>query len=115
MLMRSDFSRSPRRAAVHHWPAAGRADGLSEEQAQAAMRAFLHATGWDAGDFELRTVTSPVLGRPMRPKDRLVRVTRRATGSERLYCAGPFSAWLAQLLDDVEQGCFGTTPNGRSR
>jgi hypothetical protein len=90
---------------VHNWPAPK--EGLSELQAEAAMRGFLHATGWDAADFQLHVAPAPLDPRPSRPRDRIVTVRRLSTGDERLYYDGPFSAWYAQLLQDVERGVFG--------
>jgi hypothetical protein len=104
MLMRSGSPRALR-SAVHNWPSPK--DGLSELQVEAAMKGFLHATGWDGSDFVLRIDPAPLPTRPNRPRDRILTVRRQSTGHERLYYAGPFSSWLAQLLQDVEQGIFG--------
>lgn len=104
MLMHPNTPKRQREA-VHNWPAPK--GGLSELQAEAAMRGFLHATGWDAADFELHIDAAPLTARLGRPHDKILTVKRRSTAQERLYYAGPFSAWLAQLLQDVEQGHFG--------
>jgi hypothetical protein len=91
---------------VHHWPKGGVGNGMSEQQATAAMRAFLHAMGRDATDFELQMDDGPLSGY-VPTDDRLLTVVRRSTGLERLYSAGPHSAWLAELISDVEGGEFG--------
>lgn len=107
MLMRSGTPRQ-RRAAVHNWPS----PVLSETQAEAAMRGFLHATGWAAADFELHIAPAPLTIRPSRPQDVILTVRRRSNGAERMYYEGPTSCWLAQLLQDVEQGVFGAKRKG---
>lgn len=107
MLMHPGTPRR-QRAAVHSWPSAA----LSETQAEAAMRGFLHATGWQAADFELHIAPAPLATRPSRPKDTILTVRRCSNGAERLYYDGPTSSWLSQLLNDVEQGVFGARRQG---
>lgn len=87
----------------HQWPA----DDLSAGQAQAALRSFLSTRGHCPEDFALEidheSQLSELLGLP----DRLVTVRRRSTGHERLYAAGSASSWLAELLQDLDDGQFG--------
>jgi hypothetical protein len=98
---------------VHHWPRGSVGNGMNEQQARAAMRAFLHAIGRDAADFELQMDEAPLSGYAD-TDELLVTVVRRSTGLERLYSAGPHSVWLAELISDVERGEFGAIPAARS-
>jgi hypothetical protein len=90
---------------VHHWP--GPKSGLSGAQARAAMRAFLSAMGWEEADFDLQIDEAPLVHSGDLGADRVLTVRRRSTGLERIYVCAPLSAWLAELLQDVERGEFG--------
>ncbi len=107
MLTRIAARSARTRGTAHHWPRGGVGNGMTHEQAHAAMRAFLHAMGWDASDFTIQVEPAPALSRLMGVQDRLVTVACRSSGQQRSYTAGPFSSWLAELLQDVEQGGFG--------
>lgn len=80
---------------------------LNADQAQAAFRSFLSTFGHCAEDFALEidreSQLSVLLGLP----DRLITVRRMSTGYERLYATGGSSSWLAELLQDLEDGRFG--------
>jgi hypothetical protein len=91
-------------------PSLSRDEGLgvlSPAQAGAALRSFLHALGHDPADFELEVDAESQLSELLGLDDRMVTVRRVSNGTERLYAAGRHSSWLAELLLDIEGGCFG--------
>lgn len=73
----------------------------------AALRGFIDAIGHRPEDFSVEidheSQLSDVLGLP----DRLVTVRRVSTGHERLYSVNATSPWLADVLQDLEDGRFG--------
>jgi hypothetical protein len=90
----------------HLWPV----DHLSVDQAQAALRSFLSTLGHCSDDFALEVDPESQLSALLGLPDRLVTVRRVSTGHERLYAVGAASSWLAELLQDLEDGQFG--PSG---
>lgn len=80
---------------------------LSAAQADAALRSFLHTLGHDPADFVLEVDAESQLSELLGLDDRMVTVRRVSNGTERLYAAGRHSLWLAELLQDIEGGCFG--------
>jgi len=68
---------------------------------------LLDQQGYDVADFDVEDDDSPELHQLLGLDDALVSVIRKSTGTHRLYTAGPYSSWLAELQADVEQGHFG--------
>lgn len=92
--------------AVHCWPMQSPISQMSRAQARSAMHSFLSTMGYQASDFTVSMKHASWLSGVLGWKDHFLTVRCRSTGHERVYSAGPFSPWLAELLRDVELGAF---------
>lgn len=76
---------------------------------RAVLDSFLRAFGHQPQDF----VVTVDAGKPVRflgPDDRLITVERVSNAAQRRYIAASYSRWLADVLGDVDAGCFGCRP-----
>jgi hypothetical protein len=66
--------------------------------------------GFDARDFQVEEEIDPLLGDTLLPND-LLAIRRLSTGDERVYVAGEDDrSWLANVLNDLMTGAFGSKP-----
>ena len=78
--------------------------------ALSALHSLLRAHGLDVDNFEFEEHEASGLMDLLDGSGRILAVTCRSTGEERLYATGVDSAWLGAFMMDLGSGHFGKLP-----